>query len=88
MYFICSKINVRIVARKNPAMFYTNDRAFMEIFHREVVITSLPEVASEVFGFDASTQTYSIADSVQIGHGYWIFVTDTIELEITNPINM
>ena len=37
------KINVRIVARKNPAMFYTNDRAFMEIFHREVVITSLPE---------------------------------------------
>jgi len=46
------------------------------------VITDLPDVISEIFGFDAESQNYNIADFIRPGSGYWLFTTDTLELEI------
>jgi len=45
-------------------------------------ITDLPDVASDIFGFDAATQNYNIADFIRPGCGYWLFTTDTLELEM------
>ncbi len=45
-------------------------------------ITDLPDVISDIFGFDAATQNYNIADFIRPGCGYWLFTTDTLELEM------
>jgi len=45
-------------------------------------ITDLPDVISEIFGFDAESQNYNIADYIRPGSGYWLFTTDTLELEM------
>ncbi len=36
-------LNLRIVSRPNPVPFYTNDDGFMEKFHQEPVVDTLPE---------------------------------------------
>ena len=45
-------------------------------------VVDLPNVISDIFYFDAATQNYNIADSIRPGYGYWVFTTDTVELEI------
>ncbi len=36
-------LNARIISRPNPAPFYTNDNGFMERFHQEPIIETMPE---------------------------------------------
>jgi galactose-1-phosphate uridylyltransferase len=36
-------LNARLVSRPTPAPFYTSDKGFMELFHREPVIETMPE---------------------------------------------
>lgn len=40
-------LNVRLIARPNPAPFYTGDNGFMERFHQEPVIETMPEDLAE-----------------------------------------
>ncbi len=40
-------LNARLIARPDPAPFYTCDKGFMEIFHDEPVIETMPEDLAE-----------------------------------------
>ncbi len=40
-------LNARLISRPNPAPFYTSDNGFMEKFHREPIIETMPENLTE-----------------------------------------
>ncbi len=46
------------------------------------VITALPEVMGDIFFLDGEAQAYDIADCIRPGYGYWVFTSDTVEIEI------
>jgi len=46
------------------------------------VISYLPEVTGDIFGLDGEAQAYYIADFIYPGYGYWVFTSDTVEIEI------
>lgn len=40
-------LNARLISRPNPAPFHTSDNGFMEKFHREPIIETMPENLTE-----------------------------------------
>ncbi len=40
-------LNVRVISRPDPAPFYTSDKGFMELFHKEPIIEVMPEDLAE-----------------------------------------